>query len=29
MIILNNEEVSELLSMESALRHLESAYKTG
>jgi ornithine cyclodeaminase/alanine dehydrogenase-like protein (mu-crystallin family) len=27
MIILNNEEVSELLSMESALRHLESAYK--
>jgi ornithine cyclodeaminase/alanine dehydrogenase-like protein (mu-crystallin family) len=26
MIILNNEEVSELLSMENCLRHLESAY---
>ena len=27
MIILNNEEVGELLSMENCLRHLESAYK--
>ena len=27
MMILNNEEVSELLSMENCLRHLESAYK--
>jgi alanine dehydrogenase len=27
MMILNNEEVSELLSMETCLRHLESAYK--
>ena len=29
MIIFNNEKVSALLSMESALRHLESVYKTG
>jgi alanine dehydrogenase len=27
MMILNNEEVSELLSMEKCLRHLEAAYK--
>ena len=27
MIILNNEDVGELLSMENCLRHLESAYK--
>ena len=27
MLILNNEEVSKLLSMENCLRHLESAYK--
>jgi hypothetical protein len=27
MIILNNEEVGELLSMENCLKHLESAYK--
>ena len=27
MMILNNEEVSELLSMENCLQHLESAYK--
>ena len=27
MMILNNEEVSELLSMQNCLRHLESAYK--
>jgi ornithine cyclodeaminase/alanine dehydrogenase-like protein (mu-crystallin family) len=27
MMILNNEEVSQLLSMENCLRHLESAYK--
>ena len=27
MLILTNQEVSELLSMENCLRHLESAYK--